>query len=79
VCDENYEDTVLSGHILFDHPLSILAWRFVGLWEKVEACSLKTTTIATTSIFFCYVQQLDGQQATHMTALLWSIWKLRNL
>jgi hypothetical protein len=51
VCDENYDDTGLSGHILFDHPLSILAWRFVGLWEKVEACSLKTTTIATTSIF----------------------------
>ncbi|CAJ2655005.1 unnamed protein product [Trifolium pratense] len=74
VCDDNYEDT---GHILFDCPLSIRAWRSIGLWEKVEA-AVKTTTTAATSIFLL-LQQLDEQQATHMAALMWSIWKHRNL
>ncbi|CAJ2652404.1 unnamed protein product [Trifolium pratense] len=65
VCDDNYEDT---GHILFDCPLSIRAWRSIGLWEKVEA-AVKTTTTAATSIFLL-LQQLDEQQATHMAALI---------
>ncbi|CAJ2674072.1 unnamed protein product [Trifolium pratense] len=74
VCDDNYEDT---GHILFYCPLSIRAWQSIGLWEKVEAV-VKTTTTAATSIFLL-LQQLDEQQATHMAALMWSIWKHRNL
>ncbi|CAJ2637916.1 unnamed protein product [Trifolium pratense] len=53
------------------------AWQSIGLWEKVEA-AVKTTTTAATSIFLL-LQQLDEQQATHMAALMWSIWKHRNL
>ncbi|MCI33638.1 hypothetical protein A2U01_0054855, partial [Trifolium medium] len=60
-----------TGHILFDRPFSIRAWRFIGLWEKVEA-AVKSTSPATTAIFLL-LQQLDEHQAAHMAALLWSI------
>jgi hypothetical protein len=74
VCDANYEDV---ARIFSVCPLSIQAWRAIGLWEKVETI-VHTIETVTTDVFML-LQQLDVHQTARMASLMWSIWKHKNL
>jgi hypothetical protein len=74
VCDDNYEDV---ARIFSVCPLSIQAWRAIGLWEKVETI-VHTIETVTTDVFML-LQQLDVHQTARMASLMWSIWKHKNL
>jgi ribonuclease HI len=74
VCDDNYEDT---AHILFTCSLSTQVWHATGLWDNIEE-AVNSSSNATDTVFLL-LQKLNTQENAKLAALIWSLWKHRNL
>lgn len=74
VCDGPSEDL---HHVFFDCSFAVQVWIRAGMWEKIQqAC---TNSNCATDLIFLLVQELSRDASQHFAALLWSMWKHRNL
>jgi len=73
-CDDINEDL---AHVFFECPIAVQVWRMSDLWDEVQhAFALSTTTVF--AIFYL-LQELPSAYSQRFVAIVWSVWKHRNL
>ena len=55
----------------------VQVWHFAGLWSHIQ--NIITTVVPVTNMIFNLVETLPTEQKQAFAAMVWSIWKHRNL
>jgi ribonuclease HI len=73
-CDGPHEDL---AHICFECPFTVQVWRTTGLWNTVHKVFLEKNSAA--DAIFELLHQLSQEFSQRFAAVLWSLWKHRNI
>jgi len=73
-CDGPHEDL---AHICFECPFTAQVWRAIDLWNTVHEVFLKKKSAV--DAIFELLHQLSQEFSQRFAAILWSLWKHRNL
>jgi hypothetical protein len=73
-CDSGQED---MAHLFFHSSFAIQVWRFAGLWSHIQ--NVIATAAPVTDMIFNLLKTLPTEQKQTLAAMVWTIWKHRNL
>jgi len=73
-CDSSQED---MAHLFFHCSFAVQVWRFAGLWSHIQ--NVIATFVPVTYMIFNLLETLPTEQKQTLAAMVWSIWKHRNL
>ncbi|KAK2398440.1 putative mitochondrial protein [Trifolium repens] len=73
-CSESEEDL---DHICFHCPFSVQVWQRIGFWNVIQQTRANTGSVA--DCIFSLLQHYDNDNSQRFSAILWSLWKHRNL
>ena len=74
MCDGPLEDL---EHVCFLCPFSVQVWQRTGLWHDIQHAMNSSSSASDT--IFAILQKLSDEHSQRFAAVLWSIWKHRNL
>jgi hypothetical protein len=64
-------------HLLFECPFAIQVWNSAGIWYDVQHAAMQSDSAVNT--IFYLLQKLPMNIKQRVAAILWSLWKHRNL
>jgi len=73
-CDSNHEDL---AHIFFECPFAVHVLSMAGMWHEIH--NVVVTSPSTAEAIFSLLHSLSVTLSQQMAALLWSLWKHRNV
>ena len=73
-CDSGQED---MAYLYFHCSFAVQVWRFAGLWSHIQ--NVIETAVPVTNMIFNMMETLLTEQKQTLAAMVWSIWKPRNL
>jgi hypothetical protein len=73
-CDSGQEDMT---HLFFHYSFAVQVWRFAGLWSHIQ--NVIATVVPVTDMIFNLLETLPTEQKQTLAAMVWNIWKHRNL
>jgi hypothetical protein len=73
-CGGLHEDL---SHICFECPFTVQVWRKIGLWNVVHEVFLEKNSAV--DAIFELLHQFSQELGQRFAAVLWSLWKHRNL
>jgi hypothetical protein len=74
LCGSNYEDNI---HVLLECPGAMQAWCEVQLWDTIDRTLHNNYRMD--ALIFSLLDQLSKAQKEMFVAIMWSMWKRRNL
>jgi hypothetical protein len=74
ICNGPKEDL---DHICFNCPFSVQVWQRIGLWNFIQQTRANTGSVV--DCLFVLLQHYNNENSQRFTAILWSLWKHRNL
>jgi ribonuclease HI len=73
-CNDAEEDL---AHVYFTCPFSMQVWQRLGFWGSVSQAHADTGSVP--ECIFTLLQRYNLENCQRFTAILWSLWKRRNL